>query len=151
MEDLSLHILDIVENSIRAGAKKVEIEITEDEQRDILSLCISDNGKGMDEDAVRRSLDPFFTTKQGKRVGLGLALLSQAGEEADGGVTVDSRPGEGTRVQATFKRSHPDTKPMGNIAETMATLVTGHPDVRFVLDLRQGDDSYHFDSYETGD
>jgi signal transduction histidine kinase len=148
MEDLSLHILDIAENSIRAGATRVAIEIVEDEKSDVLSVCISDDGKGMNDEEVKRAFDPFFTTKQGKRVGLGLAFLSQAGEEAGGGVTVDSAPGRGTCVKATFNLSHPDIKPMGNIVETMATLMAGHPEIRFVFDITQGDYSRHFDSHE---
>jgi len=123
MEDLSLHILDIVENSIMASAGRVEISIELDTAADLLTLEISDDGRGMDEQTLKKALDPFFTTRTTRRVGLGLALLAQAARESGGEMDVSSRPNEGTRVRATFRLSHPDCKPMGDIAETIQTLV----------------------------
>jgi len=84
MEDLSLHILDIAENAIRAGGTKIVIKLLEDKSNDRLNVSIEDDGKGMDEETVKRALDPFFTTKDSKEVGLGLALLSQAAEQSGG-------------------------------------------------------------------
>ncbi|MFC1713459.1 ATP-binding protein [Candidatus Poribacteria bacterium] len=148
MEDLSLHILDIAENAIRADAKTIKIEIVEDESKDQLAICIEDDGKGMDKETVSKVLDPFFTTKSGKRTGLGLALLSQAAQQTGGDLRIDSERGRGTKVTAIFQFSHPDMKPMGDILQTMATLLTADPSIRFIYDYQAGDQSLHFDSHE---
>ncbi len=146
MEDLSLHILDIAENAIRAEPKKIEIRILEDEIKDRLTIIIKDDGRGMDKETVEKVLDPFFTTKNGKRVGLGLSLLSQAARQTGGDLKIDSKQGKGTKITALFKLSHPDMKPMGNIIETMAALITGNPTIRFIYDYKKGDYNFHFDS-----
>ncbi|MHC4635752.1 MAG: ATP-binding protein [Planctomycetota bacterium] len=148
MEDLSLHILDIAENGVRAGGKKIMIELLEDKSRDRLSLSIEDNGKGMDRKTMDRAVDPFFTTKDSKKAGLGLALLSQAARQAGGELKIDSKEGKGTKVTAVFQLSHPDMKPIGDIYATMITLVAGNPSTQFILDYKKGDYSYHFDSSE---
>ena len=149
MENLSLHILDIVENSIRAGAKQILIEIIEDKGKDLLTVRINDDGKGMDECILKNVLDPFFTTKERKRTGLGLSLLSQASEQAEGKLTINSKKGEGTKVTATFKLSHPDIKPTGDMIETIAVLITSHPEIRFVYNYEGADQKHHFDSHKS--
>jgi signal transduction histidine kinase len=130
MEDLSLHILDIVENSIRAKAKKVEIKILEDKEKDLLILEIKDDGEGMTEEVQKKALDPFFSTKN-KRIGLGLPLLAQSAKEAEGSLEVKSKEGKGTSIKATFKLSHIDRKPLGKIDETIKCLTIAHPEVNF--------------------
>ena len=147
MEDLSLHILDIAENAIRAGGSKIVIDILEDESEDKFVICIEDNGKGMDKETLKKALTPFFSTKGGKKVGLGLPLLGQAAQQAGGELKVDSEEGKGTKVTAVFQLSHPDMKPLGDILETMMALVAGNPSTQFVLDYKKGDENYHFDSY----
>ncbi len=147
MQDLSLHILDIAENAIRAGGNKIVIEILEDESENKLAICIEDNGKGMDKETIKKALDPFFTTKGGKKVGLGLSLLAQAAQQADGELKIDSEEGKGTKVTAVFQLSHPDMKPIGDITETMTALIAGNPSTQFVLDYKVGDYSYYFDSF----
>ena len=149
MEDLSLHILDIAENSISASAKRVEIRIDEDEAKDLLTIEIKDDGKGMDEETLHKALDPFFTTRTTRRVGLGLSLLAQAAREADGNLVLDSRNGQGTTVKATFGFSHLDRKPMGDIDETIRTLVVGNPGIDFVYEHKKKDSIYRFDTRET--
>ncbi|MEA3224503.1 MAG: ATP-binding protein [Planctomycetota bacterium] len=149
MEDLSLHILDIAENSILASAGKIEVRIDEDQANDLLTLEISDDGRGMDEQTLKNALDPFFTTKKTRRVGLGLSLLAQAARESGGTMDVSSRPHEGTLVRATFRLSHPDCKPMGDIAETVRTLVVAHPEINFVFEQKTNGSIYRFDSRET--
>jgi signal transduction histidine kinase len=149
MEDLSLHILDIAENSISASAKRIEIRIDEDQAKDLLTIEIKDDGKGMDEQTLKKVLDPFFTTRTTRRVGLGLSLLAQAARETDGNLELDSRNGEGTTVRATFSFSHPDRKPMGDIEETIRTLVVGHPEIDFLYEYKKNDSIYHFDTRET--
>jgi anti-sigma regulatory factor (Ser/Thr protein kinase) len=148
MEDLSLHILDVVENSLRAGAKRVEIILTEDTVEDVLTLQITDDGKGMTPGACARAADPFFTTKPGRRTGLGLALLAQAAREAGGELRVSSSAGVGTTVRATFRWSHPDCRPLGDISATLEALVVGNPAVDFVCEQRRGADIVRFDTRE---
>lgn len=134
MEDLSLHILDIVENALRAGARNVIVRLSQSKREDRLVLEVIDDGEGMDEETVSRSLDPFFTTKEGKRIGLGLPLLAQAAEEANGKLYLESAPGKGTKVTATFRLSHIDRKPLGNLEETLRCLKAGHPETCFRLE-----------------
>ena len=129
MKDLSLHILDIVENSIAASATWIKIAIAEDAEKDLLTLEIQDDGKGMDAEARERALDPFFTTRTTRRVGLGLPLLAQAARETGGTLELASASGEGTTVRAVFQLSHPDRRPLGDIAETLRTIVGARPDL----------------------
>jgi hypothetical protein len=129
MEDLSLHILDVVENSIAASATRIKIRIVEDTRQDLLSVEISDNGAGMDAETRKKAIDPFYTTRTTRRVGLGLPLLAQAAREGGGHFELDSEPGRGTTVKATFQRSHPDRKPLGDIAGTLKTILSGRPEL----------------------
>jgi len=131
MEDISLHILDIAENALRAGAKNVFIRLAQSRSDDRLVLEVTDDGEGMNDEARKRSVDPFYTTKRGKRVGLGLPFLAQAAEEAGGELEVQSAPGKGTKVIATLGLSHIDRKPLGNIDETLQCLRATHPEVCF--------------------
>lgn len=151
MEDLSLHILDIAENSIAAQARKIEIRIEEDQEKDLLTVEISDDGKGMDEQMLTKALDPFFTTRTTRRVGLGLALLAQASRESDGTIEIDSKPHRGTTVKAAFQYHHPDRKPIGNMQETIQTLVIGHPEIEVLFEHTKDGTTYHFDTRETGE
>ena len=146
MEDLSLHILDIVENSIRALAKKVKIRIDESVEKDWVAVEIEDNGQGMDKETVKKAVDPFFTTKTTHRVGLGLPLLEQAAEETGGKLQITSEVGKRTRIRATFRYSHPDRKPLGNIGETLLSLAVGHPEVDFVYEHKRGKTVYRWDT-----
>ena len=137
MEDLSLHVLDVTENALSAGASRIDVRIVEMTQEDLMELEIEDNGCGMDEQAAKRSLDPFCTTKPDKRVGLGLPLLSQAAEEAGGRMEIRTAPGEGTVVCATFQLSHPDLKPLGDMLRSVALLACAHPHVQFTFEHRR--------------
>jgi len=123
MEDLSLHILDVAENSIAAGARNLSITVSEDARQDLLVVEIEDDGKGMDAEAVQKAADPFFTSRTTRRVGLGLALLREAAEAANGSMHIRSTPGSGTTVSATFQLSHIDRKPLGRMAETIIALI----------------------------
>lgn len=148
MEDLSLHILDIVENSIRAGAKEVEIRIEENVAKDCLEIEISDDGAGMDKTTIEKALDPFFTTKTVRKVGLGLSLFREAARAAGGDMTVQSEPGKGTRVKATFRHSHIDRQPLGDLAKTLETLIVANPEVRFRFYHGENGKELRFDSGE---
>jgi len=129
LEDLSLHILDIVENAIAAKAKKIGISIIEEPKRDQLVIEIEDDGIGMDEEVSQKAIDPFFTTRSSRRVGLGLALMAQAAQEAGGTLRIESELGKGTKVTATFQYRHIDRKPLGSMVETMTTLLLGNPEL----------------------
>jgi len=148
VKDLSLHILDIVENSIRAQAKRVEISVVEDEEKDLLALEIKDDGKGMAQEILNQAAGPFFTTKAGRRIGMGLALLAQATKEANGNFEISSAPGGGTRIEATFRYSHPDRKPLGDIPVTLETLIAGNPGVDFLYEHRRGTEATRLDTRE---
>lgn len=148
MEELALHILDIAENSVRAGAQNVEIIVEEDRQKDRLTITIRDDGEGMDEGTRRRALEPFFTTKERRRVGLGLALLADAARQADGDIAVRSQRGLGTEIVATFKHSHIDRQPLGDLAATAEALAVGNPQVDFVVEYRGGSDRWRLDTRE---
>ena len=151
MQDISLHILDIVENSIRALATRIKIKIEENMQKDWLTLEIEDNGQGMDEVTKNKALDPFFTTKATRRVGLGLPLLYQAARETGGKLEISSGAGKKTIIRATFRYSHPDRKPLGNIEETLLVLAAGYPEVDFVYEHRTGNRVYRWDSKKIKD
>lgn len=146
MEDLSLHILDIVENSIRAHAKKIEIRIIEEKKKDLLTIEINDDGKGMDEKTLKDVLDPFFTTKNTRKVGLGLSLLAQSAEESGGSIKIESKPGQGTKVKATFGYSHIDRKPLGDVHESLKVLITANPDIDFIYEYQKDNANYHLDT-----
>lgn len=146
MEDLSLHVLDLAENAVRAKAKKIDIEVLISKSRNRLTLTVKDNGQGMDQDTAQRGINPFYTTKSGKRFGLGLALLAQSVQETGGRIKIFSRPGHGTRVKAVFKLDHPDLKPLGNMAETLACLIAGNQDIRVTYHYQQGKKHVYFDS-----
>ncbi len=132
MEDLSLHILDVAENGISAGADLIKIAVEEDLRRDTLTITIEDNGRGMEPEFLAKVLDPFVTTRTTRKVGLGLSLFQQSAREAEGDLEIRSTPGQGTSVRAYMSHSHIDRKPMGNMAETVITLIEGNPDTDFV-------------------
>lgn len=131
MEDLSLHILDIVENSIEAGAHNVVITVGEDRANDLLTIEITDDGKGMKREIVDKVADPFYTTRTTRRVGLGLGLFQEAARIANGRMDIRSFPESGTKITATFQLSNIDRKPLGDMASTLVTLISGNPDVNF--------------------
>jgi len=146
MEDLSLHILDVAENSVAAQASRIEIRLAEDKKLDVLSIEVIDNGIGMDEETQKRALDPFFTTKKTRRFGLGLSLLSESAKAANGYLSLSSKKGKGTRIKAVFQSSHIDRRPLGNIGQTIIALVIGNPDIDFIYIHKQNGHKYVFDT-----
>jgi anti-sigma regulatory factor (Ser/Thr protein kinase) len=146
MEDISLHILDIAENSIAAQAKRIKIRIQESRKKDLLSLEIEDDGKGMNRETLNKALDPFFTTKKTRRFGFGLSLLSESAKAAEGSFRIESNPGKGTKIKATFKASHIDTLPMGDIPQTMISLIMGHPEIDMIYTHTTDKDNYSIDT-----
>jgi hypothetical protein len=130
MEDLSLHILDIAENAVAAGATRVLIAVNENVLRDVLTFRVTDDGRGMTREEKARALDPFFTTGH-KRTGLGLPLLAQTAELCGGWLRLDSAQGRGTLVVVRLPYSHVDRPPLTRMAETIMTLVFAHPEIDF--------------------
>jgi len=122
MKTLSEHILDIVQNSVRAGAKMIEIIVAESKKNDLCSLTINDNGCGMDEETLKQAINPFFTSRKTRKVGLGIPLLKQNAETAGGGFSLNSQLNIGTVLKAEFQLSHIDRPPMGDIWNTLYLL-----------------------------
>lgn len=139
MKELALHILDIVQNSISAEAQLIQIKVDENRNSDTLKIEIIDDGHGMDEELLSRVTDPFTTTRTTRRVGLGLPLLKQAAEECNGGLAITSRKNEGTRVSIWFQHSHIDRVPLGNMVDTIVTLLLNgsHFDLQYVHSVDQ--------------
>ncbi len=148
MEDLSLHILDIAENCITAKAGRIEIKIDEDTGSNLLTVEISDNGKGMDEELLKNACDPFYTTRTTRRVGLGIPLLAQAARESNGDISVKSKTGEGTSIKASFQYDHIDRKPLGDIGQTMIILIMSNPDIDFIFKHNRNTREYLLDTAE---
>lgn len=148
MKELSLHILDIVQNSISAKSSFIEIKINEDLIKDILKIEIIDNGIGMDEQLLKKVLDPFTTTRTTRKVGLGLSLFQASAIQCDGSFEIKSKVGQGTYVNASFKHSHIDRPPLGNMVDTLLTCILAnentdyfyehcYKDKKFILDTRE--------------
>ncbi len=134
MEELSYHILDIVQNSFTAGAKTVLIKIMDSDKDDTISFTIKDDGKGMSSEEIKKALNPFYTTKKGKRTGLGLPLLKETCEMCEGKFEIKSKKSSGTLIKASFKKSHIDRPPIGNLKDTVLTLIIGaeKTDIEFI-------------------
>ncbi|MFC1683113.1 ATP-binding protein [Candidatus Zixiibacteriota bacterium] len=146
LEDLSLHILDIAENSINADARTIEIKIIEDLKKDLLLVEISDDGKGMDRAFADKATDPFVTTREGRRVGLGLSLFAEAARISNGRLSIHPGPQGGTTIEAQFQHSHIDRKPLGDIGQTIMTLVGGNPELDLVYVHERDEQRYRFDT-----
>lgn len=148
MRELSLHILDVAENGIAAGGNCIWITVEEDFKADQLKITIRDNGRGMPIEKLQKINDPFITSRTTRRVGLGLSLLAAAAERCDGTLRVDTAPGKGTEVEATFRHDHIDRAPLGDMAATIATLIIGNPGVDFVYTHRIDGGEFSLDTRE---
>lgn len=132
MPDLAMHILDIMENSTRAEAKHISLEIVEDHASNSMSITVSDDGKGMTAVELNRALDPFYTTKRERRsVGLGLPLLKETAEQAGGFLAVSSAPRKGTEVRVRMTLDHIDRPPLGDITQALQIAIRTNPTVLF--------------------
>jgi signal transduction histidine kinase len=129
MKTISEHVLDIVQNSVRAGATLIEIIVVENKLSDLYALTIKDNGCGMSRELLEKAANPFFTSRKTRKVGLGLSLLRQNAEAANGSFSINSTIGVGTEVQANFQLSHLDRPPAGDIWNSWYLTVIGNPDI----------------------
>jgi signal transduction histidine kinase len=148
MRELSLHILDVVENGITAGGNCIWIEVEEARQKNQLKIVIRDNGSGMPVEKLENINDPFITSRTTRRVGLGLSLLAAATERCEGTLRVDSEPGKGTAIEATFRFNHIDRAPLGDMAATITTLIMGNPGIDFVYSHRIDGKEFSLDTRE---
>ena len=146
MLSLAAHILDIVENSVRASAKLIEILIEEDTNDDCLTIEIIDDGHGMDEKTLKKVRDPFYTTKTVRRVGLGLPLLAEAAERSGGTLRMESIENTGTRIKATFGLRHLDRQPLGDIVGTLIILIVANIHIDFFYKHRHNDRQFEIDT-----
>lgn len=132
MRELSLHILDIAQNSISANASLVQIIIEENTAENLLSIEIIDNGKGMSPEFLKTVRDPFSTTRTTRKVGMGISLFEAAAIACGGRLELDSKLGEGTTLKTYFKLDHINRAPIGDMAGTIQTLISGSPDIDFI-------------------
>ncbi len=123
MQDIAMYMLDIANNALNAQAKNIKICLEIDEREDRLSLSIEDDGVGMDEETQRKVVDPFFTTRKTRSIGLGIAFFKALADQCEGIFTLRSKPNEGTTIKVVIRNSHIDRPPLGDIAETIITLI----------------------------
>jgi len=145
LRELALHVLDIAENSISAGATRIRIAIEENILDDILKIVIEDNGKGMNAETLARITDPFVTSRTTRSVGLGIPFFKAAAEACEGSLNIQSQPGQGTTVEVVFKHSHIDRMPLGDLTSTLLTLLIGTPDIHWIFEYRVNDQTFVFD------
>jgi hypothetical protein len=145
MEELSMHILDLIQNSIMAGADRIEFHMRIEPEEDRLSFCIEDNGCGMGEEEVKNCLDPFYSSR-GKKVGLGIPLLKLTAEQCGGGLRIESRKGEGTKILCWMELFHIDRPPVGDLPGTLLAVMTSYPELNFVFSIEAGDEKFEISS-----
>ena len=148
MRDLSLHLMDIIQNSISARASKIFVSLHSDTDSGELKMVITDDGVGMDDELLNRVTDPFTTSRTTRKVGLGIPLLKLSAELAGGKLDISSEKNKGTTLEASFSIAHIDRPPLGDISETMMNVVLAHPDIEFELKLRTDSETFTFNSFE---
>lgn len=146
-----MHILDIVQNSISAGATRVTLTVDEAPAADLLTIAIGDNGRGMTPEQVSSLADPFFTSRTTRRVGMGIPLLMDSARQSGGDVRIESEPGKGTEVTAVFGYSNIDRPPLGDVANALMLLVSSNPDLDFLFTYRYDGEEYLFDTSDVRD
>lgn len=148
MDELAMHILDIVYNSIKAKAKLIIIKLKDSVQENVIDIEIIDDGCGMDEEMVKRVVDPFYTTRTTRSVGLGIPLFKEGVEATGGMFSLTSTVNEGTTIHGIYVKDHIDTPRMGDIIETIITLVQGNPDIDYYFEYKKDEFSFVFDTKE---
>ncbi len=148
MNELSLHILDICQNSIKANATMIKIIIIEDVKSNLYQIEIHDNGHGMNEKTLSEVSDPFFTTRTTRNVGLGVSLFKMAAEMAGGSLQIRSKVNQGTTVVARFEHNHIDRAPLGDMEDTISILLMNEADIEYYYEHRFNDETYIFDTTE---
>lgn len=148
MRELSLHILDLAQNSLTAGASRLDIIVEIDHKKDLVAITLSDDGKGMAPDFLKTVTSPFTTTRTTRKVGLGIPMFKENAELTGGTFSIESTVGVGTKMRAGFVLSSIDRPPLGDLAATMISLVVSNPEFHFHLDYLVGGQSFSFDTEE---
>ncbi len=148
MRELSLNVMDVAQNSVRAEASLVTITVDESDKNDRLTISIEDNGCGMTEEQVQQVIDPFFTTRTTRKVGLGVPLFKMSAEQTGGSFSIKSEPGKGTVTTASYVKSHVDMTPLGDINSTVEILIRCNPDIDFVFIHSTDNGSFTLDTRE---
>ena len=148
MKEISMHILDIVMNSIKADASQVEINIEDSIKNNWLKITIADNGRGMSEDVINRVTNPFYTTRTTRKVGLGIPMLKEACERCNGYLKIESKTGVGTKVFCYFERDNIDRAPLGNMGETIMTIINSGDGFELIYNHKTDEGEFIFDTRE---
>ena len=148
MRELSLNVMDVAQNSVRAEASLVEILVEESDKNDFLTITIRDNGCGMSPEQVQQVIDPFFTTRTTRKVGLGVPLFKMSAEQTGGSFDIQSELGRGTQTKASYVKSHVDMTPLGDINSTVSILIRCNPDIDFVFTRTTDNGSFTLDTRE---
>lgn len=146
MPDIAMHLLDIVFNSIRAKAKNIIIYLLDSEKEDKIICRVEDNGSGMDEQTVENVQSPFYTTRTTRDVGLGIPLFKEGALQTGGSFRLESEVGKGTLIEAIYTRSHLDTPALGDLAETIATLIQADANIDYNIDIVFDDKTFNLDT-----
>lgn len=148
MRELSMHILDLAQNAIAAGATKLEIEVSADTRMDRLTISLADNGRGMEPELLGQVRDPFTTTRRTRRVGLGIPMFEAAAKASGGRMAIQSATGKGTYLAATFQLSNIDRPPLGDIAATLISIIAVNPGLHLIYIQKLGDAVFILDTDE---
>lgn len=148
MKELSLHILDIAKNSVKAKASVIEIIISEDEETNLLTIEIKDNGCGMSKEFLEKVRDPFSTTRTTRKVGMGIPLFEAAAVQCGGYVDITSEEGVGTEFKVVFEYNHIDRAPLGDMPGTMQVLISGSPEIDFIYRHEKNGKVFNMDTRE---
>jgi hypothetical protein len=153
LEELSLHILDIVENSVAAKATKINIEIYRNDKVNLLTIKIRDNGKGIDKELLQQIESPFYTSKKERKikVGLGIPLFKFSALQSNGSFNIDSKKGEFTEITASFQLDNIDRPPLGDIYNTILGIIIAHQDIDFYIKIENNGKVFDFSTKEVKD
>lgn len=134
MQEIAMSLLDIVQNSIKALATVIHIQMKDSQKENVIHIEVKDNGKGMDEETLKRVTDPFFTTRTTRKIGLGIPLLKENVETTGGYFHIESQLNQGTKLICEYVKNHIDTPMMGDLVETLITLIQGHENIQFIFE-----------------
>ena len=151
LQDIAMYILDITNNSIRAEAKNIHVSFQNSKAKNECRLIIKDDGIGMNKKQLDQVVNPFFTTRTTRKIGLGLSFLHQLAIQCKGELSIDSKEGEGTTVELWYRRDHYDAPPLGNLAESAIVLLQANADIDYVFTFKTDCGEFVFDTKEIKD
>lgn len=148
MKNMAMHMLDIAENAVRAGATHIRIRLESSQKHQTYVMLIQDDGAGMDRETLEKATDPYFSSRKTRKIGLGLPLLKQNATLTGGEFRLESEPGKGTKVEAVFRQDHLDCLPEGDIADAFVFLLSSHPERQWTLAYQKDGGCYEVSSQE---